>query len=211
LPLRLTQQQWRSLLWWFARGMPSALIASETRLERKRVLRALTVVRQAMTRSVPPNTTPAPHAAGDHSRTAERFTRSVKTRFPAFGLYTARGRVWAEVMPDADALELHRLLRDRESRRSVAERFSRRYSAVAYRGRLFRIGRAGSDDAPFGQIEAFWSYLHRQLRSKGGIRRERLGLYLAEYSWRYNRRIPPAEQVREFLKLIRGRPAEWRQ
>jgi hypothetical protein len=192
--------------------MPSALIASETRLERKRVLRALTLVRQAMTRSVPSSTSDVEAAVDEHGRPdTDRLTRPMRARFPAFGLYTARGHVWAEVIPDSDVQELHRRLRDRHSRRSLAERFSNRYAAVAYRGRLYRIARSGADDAPFGRIEAFWSYLQRQLRSKGGIRRERLGLYLAEYSWRYNRRIPPTEQVREFLDLIRGRSTGWHQ
>src|SRR5262245_566273 len=53
LPLRRTATQWRAVLRWFARGGPSAQIAHETRLDRKRVLRALTVVRQAMLRSTP--------------------------------------------------------------------------------------------------------------------------------------------------------------
>lgn len=194
--------------------MSSALIASETRLERKRVLRALTLVRQAITRSVPPNVqydADSPVDAAPPVEERERRTRLVKSRFPAFGFYPAHGRVWAEVIPASEADELHQLLRDRHSRRSLAARFAHRYSAVAYRGRLYRIGRPGTHDAPFGQIEAFWSYLHRQLRSKGGIRRGRLGLYLAEYSWRYNRRMPPTEQVREFLNLIRGQSTGWQQ
>jgi hypothetical protein len=39
--------------------------------------------------------------------------------------------------------------------------------------------------------------------SKGGIRRRRLGLYLAEYSWRYNhRKMTPRDQIRELFRLI---------
>ncbi len=34
--------------------------------------------------------------------------------------------------------------------------------------------------------EGFWGYLKRNLSAKGGIRRDRLPLYLAEYVWRYN-------------------------
>jgi transposase len=37
-------------------------------------------------------------------------------------------------------------------------------------------------------LEGFWSYLKRRLAAKGGIRKERLPLYLAEYVWRYNHR-----------------------
>lgn len=37
-------------------------------------------------------------------------------------------------------------------------------------------------------VEGFWGSLTRRLAAKGGIRRERLPLYLAEYVWRYNHR-----------------------
>ena len=76
--------------------------------------------------------------------------------------------------------------------------------AVVYRGRLYRLVESGAAGAPFGQLEAFWAYLQRQLRATGGIRRERLGLYLAAFAWRYNhRKLSPAEQVQELLRLIR--------
>ena len=60
-----------------------------------------------------------------------------------------------------------------------------------------------AERVPFGPIEAFWAYLKRQLRARGGIRRERLDLYLASFAWRYeHRKLPPAAQVEELLNLI---------
>jgi len=57
---------------------------------------------------------------------------------------------------------------------------------------------------PFGPVEAFWAYLQRQLRARGGIRFERLGLYLTEYAWRYgHRELSTTEQLRELMKLLR--------
>lgn len=194
------------MLRWFVRGVPSVAIAHETRLDRKRVLRALTVVRQAMLRSAPPEfrrvagTEIAPESrAAQHRRADAR-----ESARPPLGLYAAHGRVWAEAVPDAEAEELGRLLRERSRPRSIDLRSLHRYSAVVYRGRLYRLADAGAGRVPFGQIEAFWAYLQRHLRAKGGIRRERLGLYLAEFSWRYNqRKLPPAEQVRALMALIR--------
>ena len=55
-------------------------------------------------------------------------------------------------------------------------------------------------------LEGFWGYLKRRLAAKGGIRRERLPLYVAEYVWRYNhRRMSPDQQVTQLLKLLRER------
>jgi hypothetical protein len=79
------------------------------------------------------------------------------------------------------------------------------YSAVVYRGRLHRLDNGSSARSPFGQIEAFWAYLQRQLKGTGGIRRERLPLYLAAFAWRYHhRKMPRPQQVRVLLALLRA-------
>ncbi len=52
-------------------------------------------------------------------------------------------------------------------------------------------------------LEGFWGYLERKLAAKGGIRRERLPLYLGEYVWRYNhRKLPLKEQENLLFKRI---------
>ncbi len=54
-------------------------------------------------------------------------------------------------------------------------------------------------------LEGFWGYLKRRLAAKGGVRRERLPLYLAEYVWRYNhRRLSGPEQVKTLFKLLQS-------
>jgi transposase-like protein len=55
----------------------------------------------------------------------------------------------------------------------------------------------------FNGLEGFWGYLKRKLSSKGGIRRERLPLYLGEYVWRYNyRKLSLKEQKSRLFTLI---------
>ena len=52
-------------------------------------------------------------------------------------------------------------------------------------------------------VEGFWGCLKRQLRSIGGIRRTRLGLYVAEIAWRHNHRhLPIEKQVEILLSLV---------
>ena len=188
LPLRLSLPQWRALLLWFVRGASSAEIARETRLERKRVLRALMLVRRAIL-----------HTASHRARRTLVLSR--KTKAATIGLRTIDGRVWAEIIPDAQADQLGRWLRERKGRPPGA---LHAYAAAVFRGRLHRL-HSSSSGAPFGQIEAFWAYLQRQLRATGGIRRERLGLYLAAFAWRYNhRKLSHDEQVRALLALLRA-------
>lgn len=186
--MRLSPQQWRAILQWFVRGAASAEIARETGLERKRVLRALMRVRRAIL-----------HAASHRTRRTVVLSRT--TRPAAIGLRWIDGRAWAEVIPDAAADQLGRWLRERRGRVPLA---LHGYPVAVYRGRLHRLVSAGAG-APFGQIEAFWAYLQRQLRATGGIRRERLGLYLAALAWRYNhRKLSRDEQVKALLALLRA-------
>jgi hypothetical protein len=180
--------QWRALLQWFVRGSSSAAIARETGLERKRVLRALMRVRRAIL-----------HGASHRARRTIVLSR--RTRAATIGLQSVDGRAWAEVVPAAQADQLGRWLRERKGRPPVA---LHAYDAVVFRGRLHRL-QGGSSGAHFGQIEAFWAFLQRQLRSTGGIRRERLGLYLAAFAWRYNhRKLARDEQVSALLALLRA-------
>lgn len=177
------------MLRWFVRGASSAEIAQETGLERKRVLRALMLVRRAIL-----------HAASHRARRTTVLSR--KTRAATIGLRTIDGRLWAEIVSDAQADQLGRWLRERKGRLPPA---LHAYTAVVYRGRLHRLSNGGGVQAPFGQVEAFWAYLQRQLRSTGGIRRERLGLYLAAFAWRYNhRKVPRDQQVSALLGLLRA-------
>jgi hypothetical protein len=95
LPLRLSPPQWRALLQWFVRDATSAEIARETRLGRKRVLRALLVLRRALLRSAQPH---ARRAAGTVTAPA-----SGRPRAAMIGIQVSDGRAWAEVIPDAEA------------------------------------------------------------------------------------------------------------
>jgi len=55
-------------------------------------------------------------------------------------------------------------------------------------------------------IEGFWGYLKRNLASIGGIRRDRLPLFVGEFVWRFNYRTLTHEQrVERLLKLLNNR------
>jgi hypothetical protein len=180
LPLRLSKSEWRTLLYWFVRTATSAQIAQESGLERKRVLRALAVVRQAMREDNPSLET----LADDAARASGPASR--RPRHAMLGLFIAHGLVGVDVTTEEE------LTRTR-----------RGYAALVQRGRLQRVQNHGQTRAPFGQIEAFWSYLQRNLRAKGGIRPARLELHLAEFAWRYNhRKLSNPELAGELLRMI---------
>ncbi len=189
LPLRLTPREWRQLVGWFVRDAPADAIARETGVHRKRVLRALTVVRTAIHRALAEeDMPPAPLAATETP--------------PVIGIRLDAGGPLAEPVLSIDP----RALRKRD--RSPADLGQRLpalapYAAIVWRNQL-RWTREVTD-AERSDIGAFWAFVRRQLTSRGGRRRERLGLFLAEFTWRYRTRRQPLElRTREILRLIGG-------
>ena len=52
--MRLSRTEWERLLRWFLLGQSSARVAEEAHIERKKVLKALTLVREVMAQDIPP-------------------------------------------------------------------------------------------------------------------------------------------------------------
>jgi hypothetical protein len=119
------------------------------------------------------------------------------------------------VLKESDAQPLRRAVREHQLPLRVESLEGFPHAAIVYRGRFYRLAStAAGGGAPgrFGELEAFWGYLQRHLGARGGIRRERLGLYLAEYAWRYNRRrMPAAKQVQELADLVSAMTGRWRE
>ena len=52
-------------------------------------------------------------------------------------------------------------------------------------------------------IESFWGYLKRRLKITGGVRRDRLALFLGEEVWRFNhRRLSSEVQIEKLSQLL---------
>ena len=124
---------------------------------------------------------------------SKRGRGTLKT--PVFGILCRGGKVWAEVVPDVEAKTLIPLIRQRVERGSII--FSdtwKSYTGITAKGYVHRLvahskGQySDKEGTHINGLEGFWGYLKRKLAAKGGIRRERLPLYLAEYIWRYNHR-----------------------
>ncbi len=84
------------------------------------------------------------------------------------------------------------------------------YTGIAAKGYVHRLIEHGQGEFSDRQgthingLEGFWGYLKRRLAAKGGVRRERLPLYLAEYVWRYNhhRTLSLEKRVHQLMDLI---------
>lgn len=217
LPLHLSHAEWKRLLRWFLLGLSSTAISREAGLGRGQVLRALILVREAMARDIPlvfEGTVEIDETyLGGSWKNKRKSARVQGTRRgrgtskqAVFGILCRNGRVWAEVVPDVEANTLMPLLRKRVAKGSIvcSDTF-RSYTGVAAKGYVHRLVRHDQQEYVDSQgnhingLEGFWGYLKRKLAAKGGVRRERLPLYLAEYVWRYNHRDM---DIRDQTKLI---------
>ena len=201
-------------------GFAARAIGHELALPKTRVLRALTVLRQAMAREVPPifrGTVEVDETyVGGAWRNRRHYQkgsprgRGTIWKTPVFGILCRNGQVWAQVVPDIRRDTLQTLIRRRVRRGSiVCSDTLGGYTGIATKGYVHRLVAHGQGQYRSGPgthingLEGFWGYLKRRLAAKGGIRRERVPLYLAEYVWRYNHRtLSVDEQVQQLMRLL---------
>ena len=205
-------------------GLSSNRIAEQTGINKPRILRGLAFIRQAMAWDVPEvfsgivevdETYMGGKWVNKRKRIRDKGTKRGRgtSKQPVFGIYARQGIVWAEIVDDVEAATLLPLI-GRQVRKGsiVCSDTFRSYTGVATQGYVHRMMEHGKGEysdlkgTHINGLEGFWGYLKRQLAAKGGIRRERIGLYLAEYVWRYNhRKLPVDEQVKKLIKLLRKR------
>ena len=111
--LHLDRKEWVTILRWFLHGLRAKAISCETGIHRQRVLRALVIVRTAMSKDVPEVFSGTvevdeTYIGGqwknkrkrDKKIQAKRGRGTLKT--PVFGILCRGGKVWAEVVPDVE-------------------------------------------------------------------------------------------------------------
>lgn len=206
LPLYLTRDQWKEIINWFLLEQSSQSIANRTCIERKRVLRALTLIRRSLVKDVPEifsGTVEVDETyLGGQWKNKRKSIRDQGTKRgrgtkkqPIFGILCRNGLVWAEIVNSVEAETLQPLISSKVTRGSiVCSDTWRAYTGIASRGFVHRLVNHGERQYSnekgnhINGLEGFWGYLKRKLAAKGGIRREKLPLFLGEYVWRYNHR-----------------------
>lgn len=106
-----------------------------------------------------------------------------------FGILCRNGYVGAELVPSVESATLLPSLTNKPVKRAfiVYSDTWRGYTGIAANGYVHSlIDRSkgvffGTKGNHISGLEGFWGYLKRNFASKGGIRQEKLPLYLAEY------------------------------
>lgn len=221
LPLTFTRDEWKKVIRLFLMEQSSNSIVARTGFEQRRVLRALTKIRLAMTGDIPDIFSgivevDETYVGGQwkNKRKAIRDTGTKRgrgtTKQPVFGILCRNGTVWAEVVDVVDANTLLPLISQKVSIGSVVCSDTwKAYTGIAAQGYVHRLVDHGEQQYSDGKgnhingLEGFWGYLKRKLALKGGVRRERLHLFLGEYVWRYNHRSSPERvKVQRLVHLL---------
>ncbi|GFP28711.1 IS1595 family transposase, partial [Candidatus Hakubella thermalkaliphila] len=129
---------------------------------------------------------------------------------PVFGILCREGKVFAEIVPGIEAKDLQPLIEKQVKEGSIiCSDGWRAYTGLSVKGYVHRIvyhsqkEYSQKNGRHINSLEGFWGYLKRKLAAKGGIRREKLPLYLGEYVWRYNqRKLSLKEQENRLFELI---------
>lgn len=112
---------------------------------------------------------------------------------PIFGILCRNEKVWATLIDKTEAKDLQPIIQKQVEKGSIICSDSwRAYTGIAQKGYIHRTVNHGKKEYSdkkgnhINGLEGFWGYLKRKLSARGGIRKEKLPLYLGEYVWRYN-------------------------
>ena len=129
---------------------------------------------------------------------------------PTFGILCRNGQVWAELVENVEKEDLQpRIEKQVKKGSTICSDTWRGYTGIAQKGYVHRLVNHSKNEYSdyrgnhINGLEGFWGYLKRKLSAKGGIRKEKLHLFLGEYVWRYNHRnLNFKEREKLLFKLI---------
>lgn len=218
--IKATEAEWLRVLDSFLRDWTLQAVARETGMKLTRLHKMLTSIRQAVLTDVPPKFR-GPLEADDaflgprwlNRRSWQRTSKRGRgtDQQPVIGLFDQdSGKVAAGLTPQVAWQPIHALLQERA--RPKVKLYTDTYSAyhpAKRNGYDHKVvdhvhGEYARGAVTVNHIESFWGYMKRRFKVTGGLRRNRLNLYLGEWIWRYNHRLWSREaKVKRLLHLLK--------
>lgn len=131
------------------------------------------------------------------------------TKQAVFGILCRSGKVWAKLIDSVEAKQLQpRIIKQVKQGSIICSDTWRGYTCIAAKGYVHRLVSHSKNKYADGKgnhingLEGFWGYLKRKFAAKGGIKKERLHLYLGEYFWRYNHRNMNFKEAQKCLMAL---------
>ncbi len=180
------------------------IILERVNISKYKLLKVLTLLRILMLRDIPDALRGIMKLGKDYLGGRLDFKSDNKIKHPIIGILCKEEKVYAKILSNIKAQDLKLFLKAQEKKESISYSEEwQKYIGLAFRGRFYRVVPPENKKYRIDALETFWGYLKRKLSAKGGIRKEKLPLYLGEYAWRYNhRKLPFREKEKRLLSLI---------
>ncbi len=217
-PVRLSQNQWKTIVKWFVLEQSVSIISEQSGISRYKVMKALQHIRTLMRSQTPDvfqgevevDATLYCRAKNIPFRKHTCTKNSSKPDKVVFGALCRGGFVRAKLVSGYNAETFRYLLKEWVAPGSKIYSSSFKYfpdlKSIGFVHRTVKLNKGIhlDKDCHINGLKGFWGYLKTKLSSRGGIRRERVSLYLAEYVWRYNNRDKSTkEKIHNIIKLIK--------
>jgi len=151
LPLRLTKSQWKQILKWFALGLSSNQISEQTTITKQRIIRALNIVRIAVSKDIPKQFSGIVEV--DETYLGGKWVNKRKkirakgtkrgrgtSKQPVFGILCRSGLVWAEIVDGVGAGTLQPLIKEHVKLGSTINSDTwKGYTGIATQGYVHRL------------------------------------------------------------------------
>lgn len=179
-PLNVSDEILEKVVSEFILEHSTKIISERVNISKYKLLKVLTLLRKLMTNT-------------------EGQKEDISIKPPVIGIICQGDKFFAEIVPNIEAKNLKSLLK----KESPIPDSLQRYTGLAFKGSVHRLFPKHEKGYRINTLEGFWGHLKRKLAAKGGIRREKLPLYLGEYSWKYNhRKLTLKEQEKRLLNLL---------
>lgn len=196
----LTEAKFRQLVKCFALDLTAVQTAEMAVLNRKTVDRIYSLIRTRINEYTQKTSPFTGEIEADESyfgprRMKGKRGRGAGNKTIVFGLYKRDGKVYTEIVPDAAAHTLQRIIRGHADIESAIHTDGwRGYDGLVDLGyeKHFRVHHGRNEfrrgSSHINGIESFWGYAKHRLTKFKGITKGRFAIYLKETEFRFNHR-----------------------
>jgi uncharacterized Zn finger protein (UPF0148 family) len=181
-PFNIPNEKLREIISEFILEHPLQSISLKVRISKYKLIKIFTILRKLMALDLP-------EEIRGIIKPEPNFENEIRGR-PIIGIFSYKDWVFAKVLTEIKPREIKNFIENKKN--EPIEDWQKNFGLV-YNKNLYRL--TYQEDT----LGYFWEYLKNKLSSKGGIRKEKIPLYLGEYVWRFNHRKEDLKEKEERL------------
>jgi uncharacterized Zn finger protein (UPF0148 family) len=181
-PFNIPNEKLREIISEFLLEHPLQSISLRVQISKYKLIKILTTLRKLMALDFP-------EEFRKIIKIEPNFKNEIKGR-PIIGIFSYNDWVFAKVLTEIKPKDIKNFIEN--TKNEPIEDWQKNFGLV-YNKNLYRL--IYQEDT----LSYFWEYLKNKLSSKGGIRKEKIPLYLGEHVWRFNHRKESLKEKEERL------------